>query len=88
MEKEDALAALEEVYQGLSGRFRDEHNGVHGPRLEQLRSALTTAQMAVEHLFDEYDREADLRYRVTTTPAGLPVDHPNNLYTKHGHQVR
>jgi hypothetical protein len=54
MELKEAVKALDEVFTGMKARFPKAYSS---DRLEQLRSALLTARMAVEHLHDEEHRE-------------------------------
>jgi len=55
MTVEQAKAKLAEVGDAMATQF----GGKHPDRLNQLTAALATADMAVEHLFDEEMRRAD-----------------------------
>jgi hypothetical protein len=83
MDMLEALAKLDEVRQAMHDQF-PENSG----RLGQLDSALATADMAVEHLFDEEMRHVDLVKRILSTPRGLRADDPSNAAERSAHQVR
>jgi hypothetical protein len=57
---DEALEALAEVVSFANTTFGAHHEG----RLGQLRTAVATARMAVEHLVDEEVREVDLAQRI------------------------
>ena len=61
----DLIAFLDHVEATAREKFEGAHHGVHRPRIDQLASALSTARMAVEHLYAEHANEADFRKRLT-----------------------
>jgi hypothetical protein len=82
---EGALAALEQVREWVHTDFGPpgpDHSG----RLAQLDSALATARMAVEHLFDEDLRERDLHRRMTEAALSRHDPEMAKALERHGHQ--
>jgi uncharacterized protein YukE len=69
---------LESVRSDMHQLFEGAHHGVYDARLAQLDSAIRTAAMAIEHLFDEQERNTELRERLRTS---------RQDQDRHGHQV-
>lgn len=63
MNRQETQAALQRVGEALHQQFEDEV-ATHSLRLQQLDSALATAAMAAECLFDEEEREIELAQRM------------------------
>jgi hypothetical protein len=62
MTREQIQAALKQLGEELHAKFEDEVK-THGARLEQLDAFLANVSMAVDHLFDEEEREVDFAVR-------------------------
>lgn len=75
---QEHVATLESVRSDLHQLFEGAHHGAYDPRLAQLDSALATAKMAIEHLFDEQARNTELRQRLRSS---------RQAQDRHGHQV-
>lgn len=54
MAQDEAVKALRDVWESMKTRFPKPYSA---DRLEQLRQALTTAEMSVRHLHEEETRE-------------------------------
>lgn len=73
------LSQLDDVLTTCRTMFGRAHDGAHTARLAQLEGSLATAKMAISHLHDEHEREADLRKRV--------AEGGRDMEDKHGHQI-
>jgi hypothetical protein len=71
---EEVRAALDAIYSDIHSQFESEDR-LHETRLSQVDSALATARMAIEHLYDEEIRHRQVpKAHAKATGTYVPED--------------